>query len=148
MRTAPISQIPGAGRPQSRRLEVDDDEARRLEQSLAGRCRQADAVTAPGKAGIARDDVLEQAPREGHGRVREREERAGRLLGTRPPPLLHQLDEPVGRIERQLHPSDDTRHLSLFKAWEHLVLKQIGGRPVRPPPEKPSRETPSGGAPP
>ena len=102
---------PGAGRPQARRLEVDDDEARRLEgQPLAGRRGQADAVTTPGEADVAFDDVLEQAPGERHGRMREREERAGRLLGgNRPPALLNQLDEPVGRIERQLHPSEHTR---------------------------------------
>ena len=110
-RTAPISQMAGLPRRRPGRLQVDDDEARRLERQIVPRRRrEPDARPAPGEPRVAGDDVLEQAPRQPFGRVREREEHAGGLLdGNRPAPLLDELHEPVGRIEGELHPEHDTR---------------------------------------
>ena len=101
-------------RPEARRLEVDDDEARRLErQVVARRRREPDARPAPGQPSVARDDVLEQASREAFGSARECEERSGRLLGGhRPAPLLDELDEPVGGVEGELHPARYTNMCS------------------------------------
>ena len=104
-RTAPISQIADRAGPESGRLEVDDDEARGLErQVVARRSGEPDAGAAPGEPRVARDDVVEQAPREPLRGVGEREERPGGLLdGHRPAPLLDELDEPVGGVEGELH---------------------------------------------
>jgi len=61
-------------------------------------------VTAPGEARILADHLVQETPRETQGRVAEGEKPPCRLLGVdRAPPLLDELDEPVSRVEPELH---------------------------------------------
>ena len=72
--------------------------------------RRAPTRPAPGEPRIAVDDVVEQRPREPRRNVPEREERPRRVLDRhRPAPLLDELDEPVGGVERELHGLDPRR---------------------------------------
>ena len=98
-------------RTEASRLEVHDDEPRRLEQQILARgsC-EPDRRPAPGQASVALDDVLEQAPGEVFRSTRECEESPGRLArGHRTSPLLDELHESVGGIESELHPEHDRR---------------------------------------
>ena len=64
---------PRAARPQAGRLEVEDDEGRRLEQlRLAVRLAQRDEVARPAQPRVAADGLVEERPREPdrHGRAR------------------------------------------------------------------------------
>ncbi|MCZ7588821.1 MAG: hypothetical protein M5U27_08240 [Gaiella sp.] len=96
---------PRRSRREPGRLEIDDDEVRVLEQEVRARRRgQPDRGATPRESRVARDDVVEERPREGRRGAREREEGARRLVGGhRPAPRLDELDEPVGGVEGQLH---------------------------------------------
>jgi hypothetical protein len=104
---------PRVPRCQSGRLEVDDDERRRLEQQLgARRVGEPDGIASPREPGVLADDLLEQVPREPHRRAAEREQAASGLLRVDgPPPLLDQLDEPIGGIQPQLHVRSLCEHM-------------------------------------
>ena len=90
----------GAARPQPRRLEVDDDVRRVLEQQRrARRLGERDRVAAPREPGVGLDDVREERARQSDRRLPEGEEPARRVLGEhRPALLLHELHEPIGRV--------------------------------------------------
>jgi hypothetical protein len=94
-----------ATRREPGRLEIEDDELgvldRRLAASVAGK---ADPRSEPGQSRITVDDVGQQAARERRRRTLESEEDARRVLRSdRAPPCVHQLDQPVCGIERELH---------------------------------------------
>ena len=91
---------PGPAGAQSRRLEVDDDVGRVLEQeSRARRLGERDGVAAPGEPGIGLDDICEQRAGEGDRRLAEGEEPPRCVLREdRPALLLHELHEAVGRV--------------------------------------------------
>ena len=91
---------PGLARPQARRLEVDHDVRRLLEQERrARRLGERDRVAVPGEPRIGLDDVCEQRAREGDRRLPEREEPPrGVLREYRPALFLDELHEPVGRV--------------------------------------------------
>ncbi len=93
---------PGA---QARRLEIHHDEGRVLDQDVcARRIGKPHRLAAPDQPGVVADDLVEQAPGEADGSVAEGEEPPSRLLGVdRSPPFLDQLDEPVRRIQPELH---------------------------------------------
>ena len=76
-----------------------------LEQDVrAGGCCQPDGRATPGEPGVAGDDVVEQRAGERRRGARQREERPRSLVrGHRTASGLDELDEPVRRIERQLH---------------------------------------------
>jgi hypothetical protein len=97
--SAPISQIPSAGL-QSRRLEVDDDVRRVLEEECrAGRLRESDGISVPREPRIRLDDVRQKGARQRNGRLPEGEKPPCRLLREhRPALLLDELHEPVGRV--------------------------------------------------
>src|SRR5581483_9385539 len=68
-----LADLRGPG-PQPRRLEVDDDVCRLLEEEPAAeRSREADRVAVPRKPGVGLDDIGEQAPRERDRSGAERE---------------------------------------------------------------------------
>ena len=95
--------------PQARRLQVEHDEGRRLEeQQLARRAGESDQVTRPAQPGIARNRVVEQRAREPDGnRASELQDGpCGLIGGHRAAMILHELDEPIGGIEAQLHATD------------------------------------------
>ena len=95
-----------ANRREPGRLEVEYDELGVLDQDVVvRRVRQPDARTQPGEPSVALDDVVEQRAGERSGRAFEREEHMRSVLGRhRPAPSLHELDEPIRSIERELHP--------------------------------------------
>ena len=94
-----------AARPEPRRLEVDDDVRRRLErEAFARRSRERDRVAAPGQPRVRVHDLREQRAGEPRRGPPEREQPArGLLCGHGPTPLLHELDQPVGRVQAKLH---------------------------------------------
>ena len=70
----------------------------------AGWVGEGDRRTAPGEPRVSFDDVVEKLAREADGNVPEREERPrGVLERHRPAPRLDELDEPVSRVEGELH---------------------------------------------
>ena len=110
-RTAPISQI--AEEPGERPVvsRSNDDVGGVLErQRSPGRIGEADARAAPGEPRVAVDDVREQRTGEPDRNVTEGVERLRRVLGGhRPVARLHELDQPVGGVERQLHAGEPRR---------------------------------------
>ena len=90
----------GASRPQPRRLEVDHDVRRVLEQQLRSRrLGERDGVAVPREPCVGLDDVREEGAGQSDRRLPEREEPARRVLGEHwPALLLHQLHEPIGRV--------------------------------------------------
>ena len=92
---------PRRSRREPGRLEVDNHEMRVLQQDVvAGGIREPDGRTAQRKPGVTRDDVVEERPGERRRGVREREQRARRLVdGNRAAPGFDELDQPVRRIE-------------------------------------------------
>ncbi len=91
---------PGLAGTQSRRLEVDYDVRRVLEQDRRPqRLGERDRVSAPREPGIGLDDVREQRAREGDGCLPQGEEPPRRVLREhRPALLLHELHQAVGRV--------------------------------------------------
>ncbi len=56
----------GGSRPESRRLQVDDDERRPLEEELgSGRLRERNRVAVPRQTRIGFHDLRQERPREG-----------------------------------------------------------------------------------
>src|SRR5205823_11777403 len=98
-------------RRQSGRLEVDDDESRRLERQAVTRRRgQRDEIAAPRQPRVGANGLLEQRARERDRRAPEREQLPGGLLGgDRPAPLLDELDQAIRGVETQLHGSQPIR---------------------------------------
>jgi monovalent cation:H+ antiporter-2, CPA2 family len=123
---ADLADVRATG-PQSGGLQIDHDERGLLEQQLgARRLRQPDRVAAPGQAGILSDDLLQQAASEPERGVAKREEPARGLLGEdRPPPLLDELDEPVGRIEPELHQRQNKRTYVRLQGSRPMTLSQL-----------------------
>ena len=112
------------------RLEVDDDVGRLLQRRRAGRLRERDARRAR-RAGVAGDDVVEQRRASPAGRGASANSAPRRLLGRRgAAPLLDELDEPVCRIERELHAAQPRRtYVRLASAERGAALaaaSQIG----------------------
>ena len=112
-RWAPISTIrERAGeRPVVSRSKTTNDGA--LERGRrARRIGEPDRGAAPREPGVARDDVVEQRPRDRRRRRGEREERAGGLARRdRAAARLDELDEPVGGVEGELHPPILREHM-------------------------------------
>ena len=76
------------------------------------RSRQPHAVPAPCEARVARDDVVQQAPRESGRHVPQRKEPPRRLFGVdRAAPLLDEFDEPIRGVDPQLHGRDGSEHM-------------------------------------
>ena len=103
MRTAPSLQIRDrTGEP--RGLEVDDDVGRLLEQQIrAGRRRERDAPARQARR-ASPPTTSSSSSRARPAGAEARAKSLRRLLGRhRRPVLLHELDEAVGRVERQLH---------------------------------------------
>jgi len=99
-------------RPQTGRLEVEDDERRLLEQQVfPGRLRERNEVPRPAQARVVLYGLVEQRARKtDRDGAPELQDEARRVLGCdRPPPLLDELDEPVGGIEAKLHDSSVIR---------------------------------------
>ena len=130
MRTAPISQsdaLPG-------RSPVVSTSTTTYRAASTGRSTcpaRARASLSPRQARrVTADDVVEKVAREPGWYGRERKERARRLLRRhRRAPLLDQLDEPVGRVERELHP---------VQVGEHTFGYKGSRQEATPPPERPA----------
>ena len=72
----------GRPRPQSGRLEVDDDERRPLEEELgSGRLRERDRVAVPRQARVGFHDLGQERAREGDRRLAQGEQPPRRVLG-------------------------------------------------------------------
>ena len=97
---ADLADLRRAG-SQSRRLEVDHDVRRILEQELrTERAGESDRIAVPREPRVGLDNIREQRARECDRCLPQRKEPACRLLGDdRPAPLLDELDEPVGRVQ-------------------------------------------------
>ena len=121
----------GRARRESGRLEVEDDVRGVLERKRgAGRRRKPDAGPAPGKACVAVDDIREERAREPCRHVAERVEGTRRVLGRhRPVPRFHELHEPVGRVERELHAESLGEHMFACNGKEKAATP---ARPSRP----------------
>ena len=104
---------PRAGRRETGRLEVEHDERGVLEQDGGtGWVGEPDRGAAPREPRVTRDDIVEQRAGDRRRGRREREERAGRVAGRhRPPSRLDELDEAVGAVEGELHPSMLYEHM-------------------------------------
>ena len=96
---------PRAARREPGRLQVDDAERRLLEQHALGvRDRERNAASSPGEPRVVADDVVEQRTRHALRHVPECEERARRVLdGNGATPFLDELDQPIRRVEPELH---------------------------------------------
>ena len=120
-------------RREPRRLEVDDDEMRVLEEDVAaGRIREPDGRTAPREPGVTLDDVVEERPGERRRRVREREQRARGLVdGDGAAPRLDELDQAVGGVEASCMRCDGKRtYVRLPSHLEHPGgLRRTGPKP-------------------
>ena len=90
----------GGPRPESRRLEVDDDVRRPLEEKLgSGRLRERDRVAVPREARIGFHDLRQERPREGDRRLAQREQPPRRVLRRhRSAAFLDKFHEPVGGV--------------------------------------------------
>ena len=102
-----------AGGREPGRLEIEDDERGRLERSRCpGRIGEPDRRAAPREPRVARDHVVEQRARDRRRRRGEGEERPRGLAGrNRAASRLDELHEPVGGIERELHPANLHEHM-------------------------------------
>ncbi len=109
---ADLADLGGAGREPGR-LEVDDDEGRRLEREILRLgARQCDVRAGPDEPRIRLDHLAEQRARQPGRGAGEREERA-RSIGRRdgPAPFLDELDQPIGGIQTKLHPVSMTERM-------------------------------------
>ena len=111
-------------RAKARRFEVHDDVRCALDRQIrAERRRQADGVAAPRHPRVLAYDLVQQRARETDRRLPQREQPPGRLVdGDGPAPLLDQLDEPIGRVEAQLHRQTVPEHMFdckglIYAAW-------------------------------
>ena len=96
---ADLADLGRAG-PQSGRLEVDDDVGRVLEQEIgAERTCEPDCVAVPRESGVGLDHLGQECASESDGRLAQREEAAGGLVGDDgSAPFLHELHEAVGGV--------------------------------------------------
>ena len=113
--------------PKARCLEIHYDERGVLEQDLgSGRIGEPHRIAPPGQPRVLRDDLFEQASGEPDGRLPQGKEAPCRILGVdRPPPLLDQLDEPVGRIQSQLHGESLGEHMFVCNDRAEMTLSQL-----------------------
>ena len=107
-------------RGQPGRLEVEDDELRVLERHVRVRIvREADPRPEEGEPRVALDDVVEErAGERGRGALEREQHASGLVRPDRAVSRLHELDEPVGGIERELHRSSLDEHTFAFKTCE------------------------------
>ena len=91
---------PGLPGSQSRRLEVDDDVGRVLEQQRrARRLGECDRVAVPGKTRVGLDHVCEERARESDRGLAKGEEPPRRVFGVHRPTLLFdELHQAIGRV--------------------------------------------------
>ncbi len=109
MRTAPISQIRADADGEPGRLEVEDDEGRILECGIL-RLDERDERPAPDEPGVLLDERPEQRPGDALRGLPDREQMPGGLARQHAPAaLLDELDQPVERVERELHSANHMR---------------------------------------
>src|SRR5262249_58235071 len=98
---------------------AEGDELGRGEEGIVGNRGEGDGGAAPGEAAVAFDEVGDERAGEPVGRGPQREHMCSRLGGRdRPPPLLEQLDEPVDRVEGQLHSGSCNQNIcSQSRRW-------------------------------
>ena len=105
-----------ARRREPGRLEVEDDELGLLERRVglpsASETRGADAD----EPAVAGGDARRAASRRARPRSRRGEERAGRLDRRERAALLERVHQPVERVERKLHPPDESEHTFALQA--------------------------------
>ena len=95
-RSAPRRREPG-------RLQVEDDERRVLERGVLA-LDERDERPAPDEPRVLLDERREQRPGRALRQLPRGEQVPRRLVREHPPAaLLHELDQPVERVERQLH---------------------------------------------
>ena len=138
---------PGPGRPQARRLEVDDHEAGRLErQPLPGRRRRARRSPRARRAA----HHPRRRPRAGPGRAPPGRARARRASGPpprrEPAPSAPRPARRAGRPRRT--PAAPVRAYTNICSSIEAARATKRGPPVRPPSKALAGETLSGGAPP
>jgi CPA2 family monovalent cation:H+ antiporter-2 len=123
---ADLADARGPG-PLAGRLEIHHDKGRVFEQDVgARRIGQTHRIAAPGQAVVVTDHLFEQAAGEVDGRVPEGEEPPGRLLRVdRPPPLFDQLDEPIRRVQSQLHDDSLGEHMFVCNDRAEMTLSQL-----------------------
>src|SRR5213079_3357629 len=96
-------------------LEVEDDELHLLEQGVVDGTGERDGRTPADDPAVARRDLFQQ----GCGQaVRDRgrgEDRARRFGRRQRSALLEQVDEPIERVESELHSRDVSEHMF---AWQ------------------------------
>ena len=93
------------------------------QESGTGRVGEPDRGAAPRKPRVTRDDIVEQRPCDRRRGRRERKERSGRVAGRhRAPPRLDELDEAVGAVEGELHPSMLYEHMFYAKGHRERAL--------------------------
>ena len=130
-----------AARGEPGRLEVEDDELGVLDQDVGvRRVGEPDARAEPGEPRVALDDVLEQRAGERSRRPLEREEHVRRVVRSdRPAPSLHELDEPIRSIERELHARRLSNICSYLKRCEQS--RRTSARTTEGPPRGGPSET-------
>ncbi len=113
--------------PKARCLEIYYDERGVLEQDLgSGRIGEPHRIAPPGQPRVLSDDLFEQASGEPDGRLPQGKEAPCRILGVDgAPPLLDQLDEPVGRIQSQLHGESLGEHMFVCNDRAEMTLSQL-----------------------
>ena len=104
--------VPGS---QARRLEVEDDERRLLEQQLLTRsrlrARPGRRPTAAARRRCTASSSSERASPTGTDAAELQHEPRGVLGGDGPAPFLDELDEPVGGIQAQLHRGEPSTNM-------------------------------------
>ena len=103
----------GGARRESRRLEVDDDEGRRLERKILRRgAGERDVRARPDEPRVRLDHLAEQRTGQPGRGAGEREERArGVCRRHGPAPFLDELDQAIGSIQAELHPVSMTERM-------------------------------------
>jgi hypothetical protein len=107
---------PVALRGEARRLQVEDDERRLVEQRVARLAGEGDGRATADDAAVAGGDVREQRDREPLGDRARGEQRPGRFDRRERPRLLERLDQAVEGVQRQLHPADLIEHMFAWQA--------------------------------
>ena len=115
-----------AARREPGRLQVEDDERRLLERRGGPRrIGEADRGAAPLQPRVTGDDLVEQRAGNRRRRRGESEEGSGGVRrGDVAVPRLDQLHEPVGSVERELHPLDPDTNMCSCPAVMALGLER------------------------